>query len=304
MQRVVLAGILTLKQPLFVGVDGGATKVCVRLEDEAGQLIGQTVSGPANIRLSVTQAWQSIETALQAILHHAGLSAAKKSYLFHAGMGLAGCELESAYQAFLNYPHSFATLVVSSDAHTACLGAHGGENGAIIIAGTGTTGFQILNGQTTRVSGWGFPHDDEGGGAWLGLQVVMLTLQWLDGRLPHSNLVQAVYERFTENQSLLVEWAHHANSTAFAELAPLVIHQAAAGDKMAVDLLQQAAHAIDRIGAALDQTLPCSLVGGVATFIEPYLSRALRARLRPCQQTPEVGAVTLVRHRSMHGSQA
>lgn len=288
-------------QHFFIGVDGGATKSTVRIEDDAGKLLGQEISGPANIRISVDQAWQSIHAALTTILRPLAISLDDSHHHFHAGMGLAGCEMPEAYQAFQERSHSFHTLIVSSDAHAACIGAHGGDDGAIIIAGTGVVGYQIQFGQTTKVAGWGFPHDDEGGGAWLGLRAVNVTLQWLDGRLPSSELAKRIYAHFAADLHRFISWTNRANSTAFAELAPLVIQCAATGDPVAIRLLQEAAHAVDHIAQALlvaqagSAPLPCSLVGSIATFLEPHLGMALRSRLRPCQLTPDMGAVLLVR---------
>lgn len=291
----------TMTQELYVGVDGGATKVIVRVEDERGMLLGKEQGGPANIRISVTNAWQSIHSTLEKILQPLGISLTSKQYHFHVGMGLAGCELYEAYQRFLNRAHPFKTLIISSDAHTACLGAHGGSDGAIIVVGTGMVGFQIQKQQSTKISGWGFPHDDEGGGAWIGLNAVMLTFKWLDKRLPESSLTKAIYAYFTEDFNHLITWANQANSTTFAELAPIVIQCANEGDVFAIEILQKAARAIDEVGNALfasqsdAQLLPCSLVGGIAPFIQPYLGDKLRSRLTPCQQTPDAGAIILVR---------
>jgi glucosamine kinase len=292
-----------LTQHLFIGVDGGATKSIVRIEDEAGCLLGQETSGPANIRISVDQAWQSINAALGRLLQPLAISFDEKKYSFHAGMGLAGCEVKEAHDAYLNRPHRFKTLVVASDGYTACLGAHGGNDGAIIIAGTGTVGYQIQTGQTAKVGGFGFPHDDEGGGAWLGLEAMKVTLRWLDGRQPLSGLATAVYDYFMRDQARLLSWANQANSTAFAELAPLVIQQVQAGDGVALKLIQQAAQAIDEIGFALHaaqsehtRPLPCALAGGVAIFLEPFLGPTLRSRLHACQATPAAGAIIFVRN--------
>lgn len=286
---------------LYIGVDGGATKCIVRVEDEKGQLLGRETSGPANIRLSVTQAFDSVHSALNRILARLDIRPNDPAYRLHAGMGLAGCEVLSAYQAFLALPHRFDTLVLASDAHAACLGAHGGKDGAIIIIGTGAVGFRVEDKRVTKVSGWGFPHDDEGGGAFLGLQAVRHTLQVLDGRLAPSLLSGRLFARFEGNMETFVEWMNQANSTAFAELAPLVIESGKAGDTAAQDLMQQAGSAIDRIASALyvahpDAAKPIALVGGLAPFVEPYLSQSLRTRLLPCKLTPDAGAIFLVRH--------
>lgn len=288
---------------LLVGVDGGATKCKVRVEDASGVLLGQAVSGPANIRMSVNGTWGSIQSALETILKPHGIAWPDESIELHAGMGLAGCEMEEAVNQFkLQAPANFKTLKVVSDAHTACLGAHLGADGAIIIAGTGSVGFQLQQGHATRVGGWGFPQDDHGGGAWVGLQAFNATLRWLDGRLPENELVKAVFAHFHHNKAHLITWSNQANSTAFATLGPIVIAQYQANQPLAQQILKQAAAAIDSIGDALYRAqlpgtapLPCSLVGGITPFLEPLLSDALRTRIQPLKAAPEVGALTLVK---------
>lgn len=290
-----------MSKHLFIGVDGGASKCVVRLEDEQGQLIGRETSGPATIRFSINQAWASIHAALNKILNSHGISLNDSHYKFHAGMGLAGCEIKEAYSAFLNQQHAFETLVVASDAKTACLGAHGGKDGAIIIVGTGLIGYQLEAGNVTRVGGFGFPHDDKGGGAWLGLKAIGLALQWYDKRVQSSGLAEAVYDYFHQDIDHLVTWANNASSTEFATLAALVIHQSKKGDTSAINLLKVSAKTVLHIGNTLCKAqqavapLPVALIGGIAPFLEPYLDVALRTRLRPSQLTPDQGAILLVK---------
>lgn len=288
-----------MTQSLFIGVDGGATKCIVRVEDQNGKLLGRELSGPASIRLSVSQAWDSIYSALHKILQPLDISLNNKAFNWHVGMGLAGSELVSAKQAFLAEAHPFKTLAVSSDAHTACLGAHAGKDGAIIIIGTGVVGFQVVANQVSKVGGWGFPHDDEGSGAWLGLQAVKLTLQALDGRLPSCTIANLVYAKFENSMQLFLAWVNQANSTAFAELAPLIVQQAEARDPLALKIMQEAALTIDGIAVALQKAsqakLPLSLIGGIAPFMQPFLSAKLREQIRPCQLTPDAGAIILAR---------
>lgn len=263
-------------------------------------MLGQATAGPANIRLSVEQAWASIHQALAELINKLGLSFTDTQQQFHVGMGLSGCEVIEAYQTFIQRPHPFSTLAVTSDAETACLGAHAGDDGMVVIAGTGTIALQRRSQHWHKVGGWGFPHDDEGSGAWLGLYAIKSTLQWLDGRLPVSLLAQKVYDHFQDNSQRLVTWANQANSTAFASLAPLVIDAAFAGDSTAVALLQQAATAVERLVQALDAqsrrpALPCCLMGGIAPFLQAYLSITLQQRLRPCLASADVGAIFFIR---------
>lgn len=287
----------------FIGVDGGATKTIVRVHDETGACIGEESAGPANIRISVQESWQSILCAFNKILLTQNIDVQNKNFAFHAGIGIAGCELPLAYQQFLNFPHPFHTLLVTSDAHIACLGAHGGQDGAIIIAGTGVVGFQIENGQTSKVGGFGFPHDDQGGGAWLGLYAMKKTLQWLDKRKAGSLLTEKIVAHFDHDISQMVTWANTTNSTGFATLAPFVIECAQKGDAAAVQLLQQAACALDEVSEALlahqsspQNMLPCALIGGLSAHLEPYLGSRLRSRLQKSKASPVMGAIHMVRN--------
>src|SRR5689334_21746470 len=178
---------------LFIGIDGGATKTLVRVENALGEALGQGQGGPANIRLSVEGSWRSVHEALDQALAQSGLRLDDGGHRFYCGAGLAGTEVASACDQFINTPHPFARLVLKSDGYTSCLGAHGGRDGALIAIGTGTVAYQIEAGRECKVGGWGFPHGDEGSGAWLGLEAVRLTLHWLDGRGSPSSLLEAVH---------------------------------------------------------------------------------------------------------------
>lgn len=290
---------------LYLGVDGGATKCIVRLEDEAGQVLGTGRGGSANIRLSVEDTWRSIEHALTEALAPLQLSLNDAAPYIRAGMGLAGCEIQDAVNAFLEKAPPFQELKVTSDAHTACLGAHAGQDGAILIAGTGVVGYHIQAGQSAKVSGWGFPHDDEGGGAWLGLAALKLTLQWFDGRGPASSLTKAVDAHFYHDVTAMVDWANQATSTELATLAPLVIREAKAGDDVAVRCLREAGAHLDKVSSALlakqspgSGPLPCVLIGSVAAHLLPYLSKTTQARLVEGRHSPEAGAILWVRSRA------
>ncbi len=283
---------------LFIGIDGGATKTLVRVENARGELLGQTQSGAANIRLSVEGSWSSIRAALDAALAQAGLRAA--DHRLHCGAGLAGTEVPAACERFLAVPHPFAQLLLKSDAYTSCLGAHAGADGTVIAIGTGVVGYRIEGDDEQRVGGWGFPVGDEGSGAWLGLEAARLALQWLNGRQPPSPLLEALYARFDRDLDRLVSWANQASATEFAQLAPLVVEHVAAGTELAIDLARRAAAEIDRLHAALaarsrDPALPCSLLGSLAPFLEPWLDARLRARLVPRRCDAVRGALLMIR---------
>ena len=292
---------------LFVGVDGGATKTLLRIEDAEGRVLGHGHGGAANIRLSVEESWRSILDALAQALAQAGFGLDDVSRRLHCGAGIAGTEVAAARDHFVTASHPFASLVVRSDGYTACLGAHGGEDGAVIAVGTGTIGFQVEGGRESRVGGWGFPHGDEGGGALLGLEAVRKTLQWLDGREPVDPLLEAVSAHFDGDQGRLVSWANAAGETEFGEIAPLVLEHARKETPLALSIVRAAAAELDRVGKALadksQRPLPCCMLGGLGKFYEPFLGKALRDRLAPGRFDSVQGALILARGAFAAGDQ-
>lgn len=296
---------------IFIGVDGGASKCRVRIEDACGNLIGcGSTERPASVKLSPAGAWHAIIDATQVALQNTDMAfdpmqpQSLQRQRFHIGCGLTGSELPEACQEFIAVaPPCFTTVAFNSDAYTACLGAHAGDDGAIIIIGTGVVSLQIQRGKTVRVSGWGFPHGDEGSAAWLGMEATRLTFQWLDGRFETENtaLLTAIFAQFNNELTKLVVWANSANSTEFAKITPLIVEYLKAQDPLATMLIQRAAEEIDRVGLMLakyaegEEPLPCALLGGMAPFVAPYLCYNLRDRIVPAQHDAAVGAILMVK---------
>ncbi|MCK4869542.1 MAG: N-acetylglucosamine kinase [Gammaproteobacteria bacterium] len=289
-----------MAENIFIGVDGGGTKCKVRVENAAGELLGQARGGPSNISLSVDDSWISILGAIKDALKEGGISLTDGGYNFYVGLALAGTEDKKAVSNFLAKPYPFTKVILKSDAYAACLGAHDGKDGAIIIIGTGVIGMRVQRGNVIQVGGWGFPYSDEGGGAWLGLEVVRLTTQAHDGRLEFTPLLKAVLRKFNDDIFTLVSWAVKARSTQFGELAPLVIEYVEKEDPWALHLIKTAAHEIDRVAIAMRQranggaVVPYSLFGGVTPFIEPWLSAELQERLVPRKNDATKGAIFMV----------
>lgn len=284
---------------VFIGVDGGGTKTKIQIEDALGNVLATARSGPANIKTSVSEAWHSIQEGIAEAAKFAQLNLA--DYEVHVGLGLAGVEIDAAKTQFLSQPHPYASLVLDSDAYVACLGVHEGADGAIIIIGTGVNGYMVEAQQRYQVSGWGFPHGDEGGGAWLGMEAIRLTLKSLDGRLKPTPMLDAIYKHFGADLSRLVSWANQAAPQHFGQIAPFVV-EFALTDPHAEALLNLAAREIDSIAWVLQQRskhskLPIGLLGGVAAFIEPRLSQEVKAAIVSRKFDATKGAVLMIRQK-------
>lgn len=280
----------------FLGVDGGGTGCRARIEDASGTVLGQGLSGPATTRLGIEEAWASISRAFNAALDEAGLEAGETAHV-HVGIGLAGIGRKGAIEALKAIPHGFASIGFVSDGMGACLGAHSGKDGAIVIAGTGSIGLGFVGDKSLRVGGYGFPISDEGSGADLGLKAVQLALRAHDGRLEKTALLSEVMQRFRDDPMEAVAWMDRATATDYAALAPMVMRHADQGDASGRRIVQSAAEQIDTLVRALfDLGAPrVTLLGGLSSPLEAWLSPDVRRRLKPADGDAVSGAIILAR---------
>lgn len=278
----------------FLGVDGGGTGCRARVEDADGRVLGHGEAGPATLRLGVDGAWASVSKAAQAALSEAGLTADQTVV---AAIALAGIGRKGALERMQAVPHPYARMVFTSDATGACLGAHSGRDGAIVIAGTGSIGIGFVEGRDLRVGGYGFPLSDEGSGAFLGLCVLQQALRAQDGRLAPSPLLIEVMQRFHDDPIEVVAWMDRATASDYATFAPAVLRHADQGDAAGRQIVQSAAGHVDTFVRTLfSKGAPrVSLLGGLSSAIEPWLAPDVRRALRKPDGDAVAGAIILAR---------
>jgi glucosamine kinase len=286
------------KGTTYLGIDGGGTRCRARIEDEDGRVLGEASSGPATTRIGLDKAWRSIMEATEAAAAKAGLAREDFAQM-RAGIGLAGLGRRGAKAALDKVAHPFASVIFISDGLAACLGAHSGADGAIVITGTGSVGVGLIDGREIRLAGYGFPVSDEGSGADIGLQVVRLALRAADRRGEMTPLLLEVLGAFDQDPYQAVAWSEDARATDYAAFAPIVMRHANQGDPVGRRIVERAA---DAIGDLLDLFIArgverLSLMGGLADPITPWLTPDLRARLRRPDADAAAGALLLARGR-------
>jgi glucosamine kinase len=257
---------------LLLGVDGGGTRCRARLADLQGTVLGEGVAGAANLHLGVEQSLCAVRESAGQCLRQAGLS--QHSGPIIACLALAGASEPACLVEARAHPPLFDRTIFTTDAEVACVGAHAGRDGGIVIVGTGSIGWGRLGDQEFRIGGWGHPISDEGSGAWIGCEAVRRALWAHDGRIASSDLLSAILARFGEDPHVIVRWATTARPRDFGALAPLVVEAAAAGDPEGRDLMYRAAAHVDAMVARLRAfAVPrLALMGGLRDGIAPYLA--------------------------------
>jgi glucosamine kinase len=274
------ADALTRLDLLLLGVDGGGTRCRARLASAKGAKLAEAVAGPANIGLGLAQSFAAVFQATRQCLTEAGLPIADAGRIV-ACLALAGATEPGERAAAERHLHPYRDAIVTTDAEAACVGAHAGRDGAVIVIGTGSIGWARLAGQDYRVGGWGLPLSDEGSGAWLGREALRRILWAHDGRMPWSPLLAALLDQFDQDPHRIVRWASRALPRDFGSLAPAVVDHAKRGDLVAGELMRRAAADIDWLAARMVGIGARRLarVGGLAAAMEPWLADATRQDL-------------------------
>lgn len=282
----------------YLGIDAGGTQTRARLVRDTGEVLGVGEAGSANMRIGIDQALEQIEIAYRGATDAAGLTSDDLPRI-RAGLGIAGLNRRGALEALQQTAFPFASTAFASDAAIACIGAHSGEDGAIVILGTGSIGFARVRGEAIIVGGYGFPISDEGSGADLGMRAIRRSLWARDKRIAHTPMTQEILGWFGGSAGEIVAWASEATATDYARFAPAVMDHAERGDAVAEPIVQDAALSIDRlIRALLERGAPhCCLMGGLSERMSEWLAAGLRKRLRDPLGDALDGAILLARSR-------
>ncbi|MFA0414257.1 BadF/BadG/BcrA/BcrD ATPase family protein [Vibrio renipiscarius] len=256
-----------------VGIDGGGTSCRARIRDEQKALIGEAKSGSANIMLGTEIAMASIVEAITLAAKQGGLS--EKDFAdMHVGLALAGAEHKASWQQFMAQSHPFASLTLNTDAYGACIGAHNGDDGAIMIGGTGSCGIYLKGGEQHVVGGREFPISDQGGGAVMGLRLIQQVLLAYDGIVEKTPLASHVLSHFNNDVDAIVEWSKGAIPKDYGQFSPAIFEHAYRGDALAISMLKLTAADIEMYLIALNKkgaTRIC-LMGSIAERIQNWLS--------------------------------
>lgn len=284
---------MTNSQRFFLGIDGGGSKCRARIRDLQGRKLAEAVGGSSNIYQDHDGSMANIIAVAAEAAKSAGVAISE----LHAGLGLAGIVTSVGAEKIQTAELPFASVIADNDAFVACLGAFGGGNGGIVIAGTGSIGLGIVDGQRHMVGGWGFQLGDHGSGAWLGHHAMRRAALALDGLLQPTSLIDAVLERCGRTRHALTRWSETAVPKDYAAFAPLVFEHAAQADVQGMTIVIEGAAAISKLGHALlvRGAKRLCLMGGLATVYPPYLDADVRAALVMPESDAMDGAIMLAR---------
>lgn len=279
---------------IYIGMDAGGTKTKVSLtRHDLAPL--QSFEGPGLNLNSLGEAGfadhlSALKSELKQTLIKLGLSA---SSILGIGLGIAGIsnpltkELAEESLKELGCPIS-----VMGDHEAALLGALGGEDGLLLISGTGSICLGRVNGRLYRAGGYGHLFDDLGSGYAIGRDILQGCVMGEDGRSEKTLLWPMVQAHLKiDSLSELVQTVYHPDfgKKEMAALARLLPGACEKGDPTALSIARRASEdLLSLIRAVLSKIRAEN--GGGAFFDSVYAAGGI---LQNCTPVKEALAVRL-----------
>ena len=281
--------------PLYLGVDGGATRCRARLRDADGKALAEASGAAANIHVDFAAAVAAMHVVVDEVLGKAGLAVGHRGTIA-IGLGLAGFKQGSDQTRVAAAFPGFRLVCAANDATTACIGAHAGADGGLVIAGTGSAAIARVGATETIIGGRGFALGDDGSGSHIGLDALRSAMRAFDGLAPASALTDDILAEFGGDPVAMVNWALQAKPGDFGAFAPRVFERAAGLDPVAREIAEGAGRAIGALtrGVVALGAARVALVGGVGEALRPYFEPDIAARLSPPLYDPTDGAILFV----------
>jgi glucosamine kinase len=291
----------TRRNGLYVGIDGGGTSTRAIIIDDAGTVIGEGISGPANaLRVGVPQAVKHIREAVDQACAQAGIGLPQ---IVAAEIGLAGTrrqEIRERMRKAVSQALPIKRMKIVTDADIALDGATDGAPGLVLIAGTGSICCGInASGAQAQSGGWGPAAGDEGSGYSIARRAVQCVAQAQDGRGARTRLSAAACEYFdisSVDELGLAMSAPGLSHARFAGFARRVIEVAREGDAVARDILAHAGAELATLASAVIRQLgmqqerfQVAYVGGVFSAGDLVMLPLIEA-LQDCAPRAELSA--------------
>lgn len=225
----------------FIGIDGGGSGSRLVAIDKNRSIIAQAEGGPTNL---TALPYDTVRDNIKNLLAKSQMSGADCKYIY---MGCAGASTHDNTIRLHNILketgyHGPATII--NDAHLALLAATQGKPGIILIAGTGSIAYGMdIHGRLHRAGGWGHLIDDGGSGYRISMDAIKAALMDFDKRGPSTILTQVITQYFgvsSPDEILLHIYGHYFDKSHIAGVSILVHGAAAAGDAVAIKILDQA----------------------------------------------------------------
>jgi N-acetylglucosamine kinase-like BadF-type ATPase len=229
-----------INKNFFIGIDSGGTKSEILITDEFN-----TVLYKKNIKAfhysihGFDKTVNHIINILATSLKENKLDIKNCKGICIGLSGVRDIKVKSQIQKQIIKSLGCKNILIESDSTIALYGAFEGKDGLILICGTGSILFGILNGEFIRIGGWGRIIGDYGSGYEIGKNAIKHLTTGYDGGKKISNLSSAIEKEFSINKANLLHLIYQNNFN-LQNLVPIVLERADKKDKNALKIIDNA----------------------------------------------------------------
>ncbi len=231
----------------YIGIDSGGTKCELVISDPDKKIIFQKKY--KGIHYSVAGAEEYCKIVSGYINHAAAKCRLDLKNCKGICFGIAGARERKDRNRLRNLflrKLKVKNIIITSDAMTALFGAFGGEEGIILISGTGSVLYGYTNNRIIRVGGWGRIFADDGSGFWIGKRALNLITREYDemnGGKEQSLLSAVLTEKYGITKKNLNEKIFRGNFL-IQNIAPDVIECAERNCLLSRSIVDETAEAL------------------------------------------------------------
>lgn len=258
-----------------IGVDSGGTKTEVIAYDNNGKEIARALGGFGNIFIDREKAVENICSTVDKVRDSLG----KEDKCCKTYMGIGGIEggklkedMEKVFEEKLHCPCS-----LMNDSEIAIYALLKGQDGMLLIAGTGSICFGKNNGLIGYTGGLGTLLGDEGSGYYISISAIKNIFEERDlGKNP-GELSKAVLAHYKLNSvDEVLAYVYGVGKTEIASAAPVVSKLAAEGNLEAMEILTQAGKDLGKITIRAynkfgfkGERVSIGLIGSIIRHVDP-----------------------------------
>lgn len=205
----------------YLGIDGGGTKTSFVLIDEDENIISRNIAGPSAmdtvsldvIKNTLNEGCKDIKYKVSGIYAGLGGIASKKQ-----------ANIIKSLIRNLDICDENTKIDAGNDVNNALYGALDGQDGMIVIAGTGSVCFGKDNDRTYRAGGYCYQEGDAGSAYHLGYRALQHLARVLDKRLPKTEFARKlILATGCNNYEKLDAYFINSTRTSIASLAKTVM---------------------------------------------------------------------------------
>ena len=277
----------------ILAIDGGGTQTRAVLAQSEGRILAQATGGFSNLTSDFDGSLRNIEAVISAVYDAAGVPLESRMNDV-AVIGTAGANVGNVADQ-LAAVMRFATVRVMSDREITIAGILADGDGTLAQVGTGSFFVSRHKGQLKQVGGWGLQLGDDCSGAWLGRELLRLTLRAHDGLVETTDLFARTLAHFDNSPSDIVLFSKTATPQHYGEFARTIFDALEAGDMGAEMILNRALHDLETILRSIDviKTGRLYLEGSVGKRYAALLTEDIRSLVLPSPGDGLSGAVNL-----------